>query len=219
MRADSFAPVSRTASDLLAQFLGTQGSSQRMGGLLLDVKQQVREPGPAFAFHALHRFIFVSSQHDRQLDNDPSPLADGAIDGGLAAEQSGSFPDTGQSELAFFNIFRPEPDASILDLDPKLVAMLHQFYPDLLALTVLARIRQGFLGNAVHGILQDGSQPLELDPAPVLDLWPLLAVAPRPPNGQCAATMPSSSRIGGLKPLISRRASKWPCRSMVTPAS
>ena len=61
----------------------------------------------------------------------------GAFNGGFAPKQSGPFPDAGQAKLTFLDFFQLESDAPILDLDAKLVAMLHQFHLTFLLLLCL----------------------------------------------------------------------------------
>ena len=122
----------------------------------------------------LRRCILVF-QHYWQLYGNSGALAGFAFNGSFSPQQSGPFPDAGQSELTFFNVIQLEPDAAIMDLDAEPVAMLHQLNLDLLTPAVLAGIRQCFLGNAINRILHDGSQPLELDLAEEFDLGAFFA--------------------------------------------
>ena len=79
-----------------------------------------------------------------------------------------------RSKTAFINVFGLKTDAVILDFDPNLIAVLHQFDVYLLGLTMPARIRQGFLDDPIDRIFENRSQSIELHLAKILDLRPFL---------------------------------------------
>ena len=70
----------------------------------------------------------------------------------------------------FGDRLRIKADSPITNLDSDVIAMLHEVDLHLLAIAVLAGIRQGFLGNAVDAVLQGRVQSVKIDSAAILDL-------------------------------------------------
>ena len=67
-----------------------------------------------------------------------------------------------QAEAAFVDGLGIEAYALVGNLDSHLVAELHQFHADILALAVLAGIGEPFLGDAIDGVFQNRGQSAKL---------------------------------------------------------
>ena len=86
--------------------------------------------------------------YDRQFDQDTRSAIGGGLDGGTAAQQSGTLANASQTEAVRGNVGRLEPDTPVLDHHPNRVLFLVQFHTNLLALAVVPGIGEGLLNNA-----------------------------------------------------------------------
>lgn len=80
-------------------------------------------------------------RHQRQFDRDACPLSRRAFHGRVAAKQSRPLLDASQAETVPFEIAGSKTYPPVLNLDPKVIAMLHHFNFDVLALAMCAGVR------------------------------------------------------------------------------
>ena len=124
---------------------------------------------PTSAEHPARSPLFVP-QHHRQLDGDAGSLARRASDAAFSTQQPSPLPNPLKAEMPLRNSLGVKSHAPVTDLDSKTIPSLQETDRNSLALAVFAGICQGFLGNSVDGIFQGRVQPVEINPAAILDL-------------------------------------------------
>ncbi len=77
--------------------------------------------------------------------------------------------------MVFTNGLPVKPNAPIPNFNPNPIFLLYKANPHLLALAMLAGVRQSLLGNTVDGVFQGGNESAKTYSAAILDLWPLEA--------------------------------------------